>query len=446
MLQDIFNNNNQGATEEGQDPFQPQPQGPGQGRPAQTASFDVQQNPQDMQMMTDAMMYVPMLKKMDEDERRENWPQIANKLGQVSPKARAMLDPTTPPDDNTLDAMMAKMPQAASGMPVGADTPLDRRGYMDDQVERQMKGLPPITPEEYRKQKEAGAQEAPRPEGGVEPGDEDIMKGAVSQVQKGVKGLHAGADWLKDDADEGDPYLKGAPKGYAWVDPSSSQTKREKGLVEIKKILTNAKKDDKKGMSPDKAAKIMMMRVGRANLPIVKSHLFNEDGTVNRANVGKANIPIIGGAVPWSSGAKSLAQGYEHGIQGITRGETGAAMPDGEVDNTRERYQCNVWDTDESCTQKYLSFELFMNGYLDLTHKGKDGKGHFDTAKADALDAQLKLNLLGYKKKWMQQAIKDNPNRSQEELSKYFTTKLVTDPEFVKKVGKQLRAFQRGKK
>ena len=132
-----------------------------QGMPAPSTGFDVQNNPQDMQAATDALMYAPMLRKMDDDERKQAWPEIVSRLSKVNPKAQASLDPSLPPDNEMLDQVMNVYP-AAEEQP-------SRKGYLDDSVERQMKGQAPQAPGDYVKSKKPS-----------EPSDEEIMKGAQS--------------------------------------------------------------------------------------------------------------------------------------------------------------------------------------------------------------------------------------------------------------------------
>jgi len=373
----------------------PMDQGMGQA-PEPSLNFDVDRNPQDMQLMTDAMMYAPMLKGMDEEQRAEKWPAMVQKLTQVSPKASQILDPSLPPSDDDLDALMQQMPQGQEGMEGGpgqqmADDGGQRQRYLDDQVRRQTQGLPPISPEEFAKEQEKKPEEVERLKTS-DMSDDEIMAGAISMAQ--AEGQQVMFD------------------------------------VEDKK--------KEKPKTPEQAGKIMMMNSAKALLPTIKTTLFKEDGGVNWDNVKKSNIPIIGGAVPWSGEAKRLANAYEVAIQGITRSETGAAMPASEVDNTRERYQCNVWDTEDSCVQKYLSLKLFVNGYTKLVSKGRDGKAHFDSAKADAADAQVQLNVQNYKKDWMQRAMKANPDASVDQLNKLFNYKLLNDKSFLDKMGKKI--------
>lgn len=398
-----------------------------QGAPQQSINFDVQRNPQDMQMMTDAAMYAPMLREMDEGQRKEQWPGIVDKMSEVNPKAQGMLDPTLPPDNKALDSMIAQMPKKR--------TMRGRQKYLDDQVERQMQGKQPISPEEFQQQQE----DAKKPKGEAElisasavPSDMDTSM--MSDDEVAVNGLQlASADPLGDD-DGVDPKFKGAPSGYQWEFD-------EQGKRKSLKAIAGGPAD--KPMSAEQAGKIMMMRSAQAAIPTIKNIMF-KDGKVDWGAVKASNMPVFGGAMPLHNKGKRLAQAYELGIQAITRVETGAAMPDAELDNTRERYQCNVWDSEDSCIQKFLGYKLFINGYGGLVSKGKDGKAQFDSAKADAAESLLQLQVQSYKEQWMKRAMKSNPQATPTQLNQLFNKKLLDDPKFFKRQAD--RAMGKGSK
>lgn len=99
---------------------------------------------------------------------------------------------------------------------------------------------------------------------------------------------------------------------------------------------------------------------------------FNEDGTMNKRNVGSAQI----GGVPWTKG-RELGQKMELGIQAMTRSETGAAMPPSEVSNTRKRFQPSVWDSDGLARIKLEMYEDTINGTLQLIN-GSGVDSQFD--------------------------------------------------------------------
>ena len=120
--------------------------------------------------------------------------------------------------------------------------------------------------------------------------------------------------------------------------------------------------------TPEAAAKIQMLRTGLEAADDVERLIFNEDGSVNRQNLTSADVPLIG-SIPFTEG-RELRTKMEFGIQAITRAETGAAMPESEVENTRVRFMPRVGDSDSVVNLKLKMFRQFLNGSLDLIKKG----------------------------------------------------------------------------
>jgi hypothetical protein len=132
--------------------------------------------------------------------------------------------------------------------------------------------------------------------------------------------------------------------------------------------------------TPEQAAKIQMMRGAQAQLPAMRELLFDPDGSIDKTNVITSRL--MKGGVPYTEG-QELATMFEAGIQAITRGETGAAMPPEEVENTRQRFQPKGTDSDETAKIKFQMFQDFINGSLKLL----DPQGRFKT---DTFDSELK--------------------------------------------------------
>jgi len=141
------------------------------------------------------------------------------------------------------------------------------------------------------------------------------------------------------------------------------------------------------------AARTQAVLSGRALIPVIEEKLFTkkEDGTreINQLNVinGYFNTP-------WTEG-RTLGAAYEQGIQAITRGETGAAMPPEEVENTKKRFQPMPGDSDELKKIKFEMFKDFLNGQLNLVILGYSATGgsrepFFDGA---GFDAELQRRL-----------------------------------------------------
>lgn len=126
----------------------------------------------------------------------------------------------------------------------------------------------------------------------------------------------------------------------------------------------------KKELSPEQAAKVQQFKTARAQLPEIENLLFKEDQSGKRV-IDDQNVINMTIKTPFTKGRK-LAALYETGIQAITRGETGAAMPPEEVENTRIRFQPSPLDDEETKILKFDMFKEFLDGTLKLL--SPDGK------------------------------------------------------------------------
>lgn len=138
----------------------------------------------------------------------------------------------------------------------------------------------------------------------------------------------------------------------------------------------------------EQAAKRMGYEAAAAVLPAVEKMIFNEDGSVDRINIMNAQA-----RTPFTEG-RSLWGNMEYGIQAITRGETGAAMPPEELENTRRRFSPGSFDSDEQIKAKFLVYSAMINGTLDLFKRGREGNALpvLDQAKVEAALKAYEVN------------------------------------------------------
>ena len=135
---------------------------------------------------------------------------------------------------------------------------------------------------------------------------------------------------------------------------------------------------NKDSMTPEQAGKAQQIRIAQATLPRIEKLLFDEDGSPNRWHINTRGMPFSDGRL--------MASLYEQGIQAITRSETGAAMPDTELDNTRKRFEPSPLDNAETVNAKWQLFNDFINGTVSFI----DPSGRFDDARFDeALKTRL---------------------------------------------------------
>ena len=146
----------------------------------------------------------------------------------------------------------------------------------------------------------------------------------------------------------GEPAFK-VPTGFMLKDASNPAL----GVTPI----PGGPKDKEGGES---AGKLQMLRTAETALQGASDLIFNEDGSPDWKNIlaASANIPKTEG--------RELRNQMEFGIQAITRLETGAAMPESEVKNTRERFQPSVYDSPETIKLKMEMFKDFITGTIKL--------------------------------------------------------------------------------
>lgn len=132
----------------------------------------------------------------------------------------------------------------------------------------------------------------------------------------------------------------------------------------------------------ENAGKVQMLRTAQKAFSEIRGLVFKKDGSLDNTNLFTSNldIPFTGRkGVPLTEGATLRAR-FEFGIQAITRLETGAAMPDNELQNTRTRFQPSVTDSKEVVELKLDMYEDFINGTLKLV----DPSGRLDAERFDA--------------------------------------------------------------
>lgn len=138
------------------------------------------------------------------------------------------------------------------------------------------------------------------------------------------------------------------------------------------------------------AGKEAMIDTATNYLGTIDELMFEGDsaiGDINRRVLAEKTVDgfVPGFLIPQGN---KLANAYEYGIQGITRLETGAAMPPEEVKNTRRRFEPSIFDSDDVIRQKRVAYELFLRNakkYLD-PKAAKEGNWsvNVDQAMADA--------------------------------------------------------------
>lgn len=168
---------------------------------------------------------------------------------------------------------------------------------------------------------------------------------------------------VKIDINEGLSGFK-VPKGFMF-------DKDETGKIIGIKPIPGGKADR---LGAGDAAKVQMLRTAQKAAKGIRELIFDK---FDKKGVGieldRMNLFNAEFNTAFSDGRK-LRNKMEFGIQGITRFETGAAMPPAEVDNTRIRFTPNIFDTPEIARLKLEMFDDFMSGTLQLI----DPSGRFN--------------------------------------------------------------------
>lgn len=144
-------------------------------------------------------------------------------------------------------------------------------------------------------------------------------------------------------------------------------------------------------LSAEAASKTQMLKTGLKGLKKVKGLVYNVDPKTGERSLNTKNIGAAAFNIPFTDGRK-LRNGFDFGIQAVTRAETGAAMPPSELENTRDRFMPKVGDTVELVDTKIEMFEDFMNGAIDLidpTGSLDDNGQPVPSIDEDAFDAEL---------------------------------------------------------
>ena len=130
------------------------------------------------------------------------------------------------------------------------------------------------------------------------------------------------------------------------------------------------------GKTQEAASKEAMIDVSKSLIPDVYNLVFeggDPQGDVRRGVLFQKTATQYGFPGMLAPEGSKLAQNMEVGIQAITRLETGAAMPPGEVANTRRRFEPSPLDADDVIRIKLRAYELFHDNakrYLSPTEDG----------------------------------------------------------------------------
>lgn len=118
----------------------------------------------------------------------------------------------------------------------------------------------------------------------------------------------------------------------------------------------------------DAAGRYAMLDTASKAFNDIEQAIFRSDGTIDKQLIKDSFLmskdPTPGKIASkwWTQNpqAAEVAQGFEMGIQAITRLETGAAMPESEIENTRSRFLPGPADSDELVQRKWNAYKYFI--------------------------------------------------------------------------------------
>lgn len=423
--------------------------------PSPQVSFDVNKNPQDMQFMTDAMMYVPMLQQMDPEQRKEKWPQMVDSLSQVSPKASALFDPSIPPSNKDIEELMANMqPKQDVNGPKPIQLASNQDNYNQEQVKRQLKGEKPeslieynarMSGEEQRKQEEEAKakqlQTALNDNNYKDSTEELIFKGAMLTNQA-AKYMSAGLNLTGTDSkiqpgyrlDPNDPnkqqYIPGSAADPAVIQAHSIAQKQS-------------------GNAPT-AGQIALARMAHDALPSIERLPWTKDWDLDTTALTASQFNVYPRVMDALSGVTGRPDaGSKAGIYTQLTdifGESALKLATGATSNQKEdakytdrMFKCNAGDNSDSCLQKTLNARSFIRNLpetlkdVPVSEQHPNGKA-VDWDKVQKQNSKIEINTYQYKQDWAQRMLQKYPNITKQQLDRVWVKSIITDPEFANKV------------
>ena len=146
-----------------------------------------------------------------------------------------------------------------------------------------------------------------------------------------------------------------------WKDPTPGMS-----MVDI----GNAGGRMKTQLAPGDVGKYMMLKGAQEEFNTIEG-IYDEDGELDEKILFELTAQdwdptgIIGAKMSSSKG-QQIFGALERGMQGITRTETGAAMPAEEVHNTKKRFMPKMGDKKANVAAKIRAYKYFINNAVDL--------------------------------------------------------------------------------
>ena len=124
----------------------------------------------------------------------------------------------------------------------------------------------------------------------------------------------------------------------------------------------------KKGMAGEAAGKLGMVQSGLSDLKLAKDILM-PGGKVNKKRIFEMAMP--GGGLPKSEGREAKAY-LLNAMEGKIRIESGAAVPDQEMERLALRFMPSLLDSDKLVKAKLNRLEGYLNGVVEKLDPNKN--------------------------------------------------------------------------
>jgi len=152
--------------------------------------------------------------------------------------------------------------------------------------------------------------------------------------------------------------------------------KEESDIRKEQRSLENAiKKENKKGLTPENAAKLGGARRGLANVKEIRKIFFDKEGQLNELDVFNANFTLnpFGGesaGLIGTEGRRGKALLF-NAINAQLRAESGAAVPETEVERAMLRFAPAIGDSDRTARDKLGELEKLLQNTVAGVEGGK---------------------------------------------------------------------------
>ncbi len=161
----------------------------------------------------------------------------------------------------------------------------------------------------------------------------------------------------------------GAPPAAPGAPPAGAGTVRTGGVD-----ITPVAGSERQSMSSMDAGRAALMDVALTNINSAISSIFPNglDGDPDYSIIAQANIPGIGGALPWSAG-QTARVALQEAIEARLRAESGAAVPDPEVVRAHMRMLPSATDNPETARLKMQNVLQFIESgrqFMGLNQTG----------------------------------------------------------------------------